>query len=260
MTSMSGIAYAQARIQSRYGARANANVWLRLHNIHDLGSYLQTAQQTPLRPWVLGLSSTHTSHDIELALRQKYRHHVDEVASWMPPSWQKPLRWVKRLADLPVLQYLAAGGEPMDWMKSDPDIKDFTADDPLLRVQALQQAGARALLDSWRQNGSMLPGWLSQWNSIRPESNHFDRGLQHLEKVLQQQIQLQAKQQGAARATDYELILDQLRLIFRRYAFQPAAVCAYLVIVAIDVHRVRSDLMQRLFFQAGQDIEEGLPE
>lgn len=260
MTSLSGIAYAQARIQSRYGARAKANVWLRLHNIHDLGSYLQTAQQTPLRPWVLGLSSTHNSHDIELALRQKYRHHVDEVASWMPPGWQKSLRWVKRLADLPVLQYLAADGEALDWMKSDPDISDFTADDALLRVQAIQQAGARVLLDSWRKNGSMLPGWLSQWNSMRPKSSHFDRGLQHIEKVLLEQMHLQAKQQGAARAADYELMLDQLRLIFRRYAFQPAAVCAYLAIITLDLHRIRRDLMKRMYFQQSHDIAQGLLE
>lgn len=260
MTSLSGIAYAQARIQSRYGARANANLWLRLHNIHDLGSYLQTAQQTALRPWVLGLSSTHSSHDIELALRQKYRYHVDEVASWMPPDWRQPLRWIKRLADLPVLQYLAANGEALNWMKSDPDIADFTADDPLLRVQAMEQAGARDLLDSWRHSGSMLPGWLSQWNSIRPKSSRFDRGLQHLEKVLQQQMQPQLKQQGAAVAGDYQSMLDQLRLIFRRYAFQPAAVCAYLVIIALDLHRIRSDLMKRLLFQGKRDIEQGLPE
>ena len=73
MAGLASIAYAQTRIQSRYGERADASVWLKLHNIYDLGSYLQTAQQTPLRPWVLGLSSTHSSHDIEEVLRQKYR-------------------------------------------------------------------------------------------------------------------------------------------------------------------------------------------
>lgn len=260
MMSLSGFAYAQARMQSRYGARANSNVWLRLHNIQDLGSYLQTAQQTALRPWVLGLSSTHSSHDIELALRQKYRRHVDEVASWMPPGWQKPLHWIKRLADLPLLQYLLAGGEAEDWMKSDPDITEFTVSDPLQRVQAIRQADGRALLESWQQGGSLLPGWLSQWNSIRPRSRDFDRGLQHMEKLLKQQVQLQLKQQGAALPNDNEIILDQLRLVFRRYAFQPAAVCAYLAIIANDLHHVRSDLMMRLLFQGGEDITQGLPE
>ena len=95
---------------------------------------------------------------------------------------------------------------------------------------------------------------------MHPKSVYIDQGLKPLEKLLQQQMQLETTQQGIALPSDYEIILDRLRLIFRRYAFQPAAVCAYLVIVAIDLHRVRGDLMQRLFFQAGQDIEEGLPE
>ena len=260
MAGLTALAYAQTRIQSRYGGRADAGVWLKLHNIQDLGSYLQTAQQTALRPWVLGLSSTYNSHDIEQALRQKYRQHVDEVANWMPTKWHRPLQWIKRLADLPTLQYLLAGGEALEWMKSDPEISDFTVDDIQLRVQLIRAAGNEALVDSWQQHGSILSGWLSQWNSIHPESMYHDRGLKPLEKLLQQQMQLETTQQVIALPSDYEIILDRLRLIFRRYAFQPAAVCAYLVIVAIDLHRVRSDLMQRLFFQAGQDIEEGLPE
>jgi hypothetical protein len=260
MTAFSGFAYAQTRIQSRYGERANANVWHRLHNIHDLGSYLQTAQQTPLRHWVLGLSSTHSSHDIELALRQKYRRHVDEVAGWMPVGWQVPMRWIKRLGDLPVLQYLAGDGVALEWMKSDPDIRDFTADDSSLRMQALQQSRGRVLLASWQQSGSMLPGWLSQWNRMRPRSKHFDPGLKHMEKVVHQQLHLQAKQQGVALPTDYELMTDQLRKVFRRYAFQPTAVCAYLVIVALDLHHLRSDLMMRLLFLRDQDAAQGLPE
>ena len=52
MTGLSDFAYAQVRLQSRFGQRADEHVWLRLHNILDLASYLQVAQQTPLRPWV----------------------------------------------------------------------------------------------------------------------------------------------------------------------------------------------------------------
>jgi hypothetical protein len=260
MAGLASFAYAQTRIQSRYGERADAGVWLKLHNILDLGSYLQTAQQTALRPWVLGLSSTYNSHDIEQALRQKYRQHVDEVASWMPVKWHRPLQWIKRLADLPTLQYLLAGGEPLEWMKSDPEISDFTGDDVQLRVQHIRTAGNQALVDSWQQHGSILSGWLSQWKSIRPESIYFDQGQKQLEKLLLEQVQLQTRQQGKTLPGDYEIMLDRLRLVFRRSAFQPAAVCAYLAIVAIDVHRLRSDLMLRLLFQDGQDIEQELPQ
>lgn len=253
------MAYAQTRIQSRYGERADESVWLKLHNIDDLGSYLQTAQQTALRPWVLGLSSTHNSHDIEQALRQKYRQHVDEVASWMPTRWKRSLQWIKRLGDLPTLQYLLAGGEPLEWMKSDPAIATYTVDDLHLRAKLMRETGNEALVDSWQQTGTMLPGWLSQWNSIHPKSIYFAQGLKSLEKRLLEYMQLQAAQQGSALPTDYEVILDRLRLVFRHNAFEPAAVCAYLAIVAIDMHRIRGDLMQRLLFRGVEDLEEGLP-
>jgi hypothetical protein len=259
MSVFSGMAYAQARVQSRYGERADAGVWLKLHNIRDLGSYLQTAQQTSLNPWVLGLSSTHSSDDIELALRQKYRSHVDEVAGWMPKDWKKPLQWIKRLADLPVIQYLIAGGEPHEWMKADPDINGFIADDTLARVQALQQTGNRQLVESWQQQGSLLSGWLAQWKQLRPSSVHTEKGLYMLEKFMHQQMQHQLQYEMTS-SVDYEETLDKLRLIFRRYAFQPAGVCAYLAVVAVDCHRIRGDLMQRMYFQSGPDLALGVPE
>jgi hypothetical protein len=260
MSALTGTAYAQVRIQSRYGQRADTSVWLKLHNIQDLGSYLQTAQQSALRPWVLGLSATHSSHDIELALRQKYRQHVDEVAGWMPIRWQQPVRWIKRLVDLPALQYLLTGGEPLEWMKSDPCISEFTADDPQSRAQAMIEAGNKAMVDALQQDGSILSGWLSQWHRIRPRSMNLNHGLRALDKLIHEYAQRQANQHGRVLPTDYDQLLDQLRLLFRRYAFQPTAVVAYLVIVAVDVYRIRSDLMQRLFFQSGQDLAEGLPE
>jgi predicted Zn-dependent peptidase len=64
--------------------------------------------------------------------------------------------------------------------------------------------------------------------------------------------------------TDYDLLTNSLRIIFRRYAFQPAAICAYLAIIAVDIHRIRSDLMQRLLFQSNEfsgseNLAHGLP-
>jgi hypothetical protein len=260
MKGLSDFAYAQVRMQSRFGSRAETGVWLKLHTIHDLGSYLQVARQTALRHWVLGINPTHNSHDIELALRQKYRQHVDEVAGWLPSAWQKPVRWIKRLADLPVLQYLAAGGQPLEWMKSDPDTGDLTTDSLALRLELMRQAGYSSLVDAWQKGDTMFVGWLSHWNSIRPENKAFNQGLLGVEKLLREQLQLLAGEKKAVLPTDYDALDDRLRTLFRRYLFQPAAVCAYLASVAIDVHHLRSDLMQRLFFLGGEDMRQGLPE
>lgn len=253
MTGLSDFAYAQARLQSRYGKRADAHLWLKLHNIQDLASYLQAAQQTPLRTWVLGISTTHSSHDIELALRQKFRRHVDEVAAWLPAVWEVPLQWIKRLADLPALQYLLADNPPMDWMKSDPEIMAFTDSDPALRLHAMQEADCGSLVSAWQQGDSMLTGWLAYWNQTRPQTKAYYNGLQNVEQLLN------AGRTGAALPAEYDAIEAELITIFRRYTFQPAAVCAYLAIIAIDMHRVRADLMQRSLFQKSFSTATGLP-
>jgi hypothetical protein len=261
MTAVSDFAYAQARLQARYSWRADETVWLRLHNIDDLASYLQIAQQTALRPWVLGIGPGHDSHAIELALRQKYRQHVEEVASWMPAGWKIPLQWIRRLADLPVLQYLLAGGIALEWMRSDPDISKFTADDTALRLQAMSVAGCASLVNAWQQGDTLFSGWLSHWKKIQPHKSKFSNGLQNMENLLHQHMQqlqtshLQARQADVVLPTDYDLLTDSMRIIFRRYAFQPAAVCAYLALIAVDIHRIRSDLMQRLLFQSNENFD-----
>ena len=256
MTGRSAFSYAQVRIQSRYGQRAGEHLWLRLHNIHDMASYLQAAQQTSLQPWILGISSTHSSHEIELALRQKYRLHIDEVASWLPANWRMSLYWIKRLVDLPALQYLLDDGVPLEWMKSDPGINKFTLEDSSQRLKVLHEEGCASLANAWRQGDSLLAGWFLHWNQVNPTATAFIYGLQDIYKCLYQHIQPDANE---ASATDYDVLSDELRYIFRRYAFQPAAAFAYLAIIAIDIHHLRSDLMQRLWFQEIEDASEGLP-
>jgi hypothetical protein len=252
MTGIAGMAYAQARIQSRYGSRADAGVWLKLQNIHDLGSYLQTAQQTSLRHWILGISTTHSSHELELTLRQKYRDHIDEVANWVPGRWRRPLYWLKRIPDLPAMQYLATGGTALEWMKKDPDLADFTDASQEVRVQAMRDAGCASLVDALHRDGNLLEGWMREWHTIWPRSKHHDRGFSELERLIDQLILSQTPAHSRGRddvlPADYDSISNQFRMIFRRHAFQPASVCAYLAIIMIDVHRIRSDLIQRMFF------------
>jgi hypothetical protein len=252
------MAYVQTRIQSRYGKRADESVWLKLQNIHDLGSYLQTAQQTPLRHWILGISATHSSHEIELTLRQKYRGHIDEVVNWVPASWRRPLCWIKRLPDLPVLHYLATGGEPLGWMKEDPALADFAIEDHNVRMQAMRDADCSSLVDALQQNETSLEGWIREWNKIRLRSNHSDNGFKDLERLIRRLVLTQTGTQGDVISPDYDSMFNQFRRIFRRYAFQPASVCAYLAIIMIDLHRIRRDLMQRKFFPDKQFHAEDL--
>ncbi|MEA2078575.1 MAG: hypothetical protein U9P00_01725, partial [Pseudomonadota bacterium] len=65
MNNVVRFAYAQARLQARHGQRADEKVWRHLHSTGDLSNYLQMARQTVLRPWVIGIDGSQSSHDIE---------------------------------------------------------------------------------------------------------------------------------------------------------------------------------------------------
>lgn len=112
-------AYAQARLQARHGMRPTEQLWRRLASTGDLANFLQQAQQTTLRPWVLGLQATQTSHTMELSLRQHFRRYTDEVAGWLPGNWCAVVRAAKRLPDLPALQYLLRGEAAPRWLLED---------------------------------------------------------------------------------------------------------------------------------------------
>ncbi len=248
MARLHGIDYAQVRMQSRYGQRADAGLWLKLHNIHDLGGYLQTAQQSGLRQWVLGLSASYNSHEIELALRQKLRSHILEVAGWVPVEWRQPLRWVVLLPDLPALQLLLSESDIPHWIRVDPAFHDYVADEPSLRQQQMRDAGLDELVDSWREGASLFTGWYRELHKRLPASAKYDRGMRQVEKVLLQIMRDQLQTASPLQQGDYDNIDEMLGHLFRRHAFEPAGVFAYLAVVGLDVYRVRSDLMERMYF------------
>jgi len=43
-------------------------------------------------------------------------------------------------------------------------------------------------------------------------------------------------------------LLNRLTAAFRRYSFQPAAACAHIGITALDIERLRADLIERAVF------------
>jgi hypothetical protein len=249
MSSTVSFAYAQARLQARFGERPDEHVWQRLHSIGELGSYLQVARQTVLRKWVLGISPTHDSHDIELALRQKFRNHIDEVASWPPPAWRAALQWIKCLPDLPAIQHLLGGGTVTEWMRRDPMLSAFTDIDTNMQTQSLRASECIVLAASMRRGDTLLQGWLQHWRELLPESAHSDKqicqGLNHLEALLRTQLNPQRDNTTPLLRED---MAHRLRTAFRRCSFQPAAAFAYLALTALDLERLRGDLLQRVLF------------
>jgi hypothetical protein len=243
--------YAQARVQARFGTRPDEHIWLRLQGIGEIGSYLQAARQTGLRRWVLGISPAHDSHDIELALRQKFRTHIDEVANWPPQPWRAALRWLKCLPDLPAIQHLLDGGAATAWMRRDPALAVYTDAASLQPPQSLPASDTAILAKSLQQGDTPFQSWLQHWRELQPKPDRtcatFQPGMRQLEDLLCTQL---TPTTGATTPMLREALALRLRATFRRYSFQPAAVSAYLALTALDLERLRGDLLQRALFSA----------
>ena len=248
MSGSARFAYVQARLQSRHGMRPDEQVWRRLASVGEFSNYLQVARNTPLRPWVAGLHPGHGAHDIELTLRLQYRRTIDEVARWMPEGWRGPVRWVRHLLDLPALQYLLTGAATPGWMLDDPELRRYATDTPALRVQALQSSDCAVLLKGWQRGEPLSAVWIEHWQALWPDAPRVAAGLDALVRLLRRHLGALSLYSAAASDLLHEALLRELKRTFRRYSFQPAAAFAHLGLVALDVQKLRAQLLQRAVF------------
>ena len=241
-------AYVQARLQARHGQRPDEALWGRLQGVGDLAGFIQIARKTALRPWVLGLHASQGSHDIELALRRQFRSYVDGVSDWIPGRWGKAVRWVKRLPDLPALQQLLTAEPVPVWILDDPELRRFGSESPAARIEALENSDCAALIQAWKQGGSLGEGWLQHWQTLWPDNSVYRRGLEYFTRLFELHIQALHAESGVSSGARREALAQQLVVAFRRYSFQPTAVYAHLALTALDLERLRGNLARRALF------------
>ncbi|MGD2112070.1 MAG: hypothetical protein PVI50_01705 [Gammaproteobacteria bacterium] len=241
--------YAQARLQARLGARATDHDWRHPQGSGDLAGYLQAAGRTRLQAWINGLHAGHNSHAIELTLRQHYRRHVAEVAAWLPARWAVVVRALAQLPDLPALQHLLGGNTVPAWMRDDPQLRPYTSEHPATRAAALEASAATAwLVSAWQREDALPEAWYEHWRRLWPRSPRQTTGLQHLGQLLLGHLRQLQADPGAGTDWHREQLLHRLTAAFRRYSFQPAATCALTGIIALDLERLRADLVERALF------------
>ena len=117
-------AFAQARLQSRFGERPAAADWQHLEATRDLGAVLQVLRGGRLARWTSRLAAKPPLHDIERRLREEWLHAVDEVAAWQPPPWREGVRWMRWITYIPALQKLARGGRAPAWSYRESPLVD----------------------------------------------------------------------------------------------------------------------------------------
>ena len=248
MSEMARFRYAQARMQARHGDRADDRVWRRLYSIGNLANYLQAASQTTLRRWTDGLHEGHGSHEIELNLRRQYRTHVEEIARWLPARWALVVRPLTQLPDLPALQRLLGGGAAPAWMLDDPELRACSSENLATRAAALETSDRAYLASAWQRGIALPQAWYDHWRSLWPRAPQLTAGLQHLGDLLIEHSREIHSDPGIQTDGLRERLLKRLTAAFRRYSFQPAAACAHIGIIALDVERLRADLVERALY------------
>jgi hypothetical protein len=221
--------YAQARIQSRHGARAGGAAWATAHAAATMAALLESARASALGAWTAGLDPGCTFDEFELLLRERLRERIAEVARWMPQPWRPAVLWTRALVDLPALERLAAGRGAMAWMARDPGLAPRLGDRP----------------DEQRA-GHMREEWLAAWRRMWPRCSADERrALEELVHTVRSHLDEFARA-SAEDAWALRLALGaRLETLFRRHALLAAAAFDHLAIIALDAERVRAELAAR---------------
>lgn len=241
--------YAQARLSARYGERPDELTWRRVEHVRALPALLDLARASALSRWTGGIGARSGPHEIERALRGHWRELVAEVASWMPEDWQPAVRWCAILVDLPLLQHVARGGEALPWMREDPVYGEL-AERESAGFGAMPLTAALApLAPAWSEPDRIGQVWLAEWRlRIRDARGADDPLVAEATRVLD--AHLRAFRDRALR-DGWPLrraLQARLSLVFRRAMTRPAAALAFLALSALELERLRGELLRRAAF------------
>jgi hypothetical protein len=241
-------AYAQARVQARYGALPLEADWRRISGIRGLGAWLEEARGGPLRDWVKGFSAASDVQDIEAGVRKLLLGEVDAVARFVPSPWRGAIHWTRWLPLLGSLEHLHAGAEVPRWARRIPCVARLLDDDGRPQPRSIQQAGLAPLLrtESARPMDAL---WCEGWRACWPR----------VSAAVRSDLDLLAGRIGAhliafrraspARAwTLRQELRERLRSDFHRLGLSPAAPFVYLALVGLDCERLRRALLDRALF------------
>lgn len=224
--------YAQTRVQARYGARPGEAQWRQLSEQRTFAAYLATARALPCGSWLTGIDEAAGPHQIERALRRHWHDNVAELASWMSPEWRPALSWTAHLIDWPAWCRLAQGD----------------ALPPGLAQEISQPAGAATAAA-----GDGRRGWIAEWQRRWPDEPEAER---HSLQVLLQRVENHlADYSGLAPALAWEArrrFGQQLVFAFRAATMRPCVAFIYLLLHALDLERLRADLIARALQRRGR--------
>lgn len=249
MTFVSPFAYAQARLQARFGQRPNAAVWERLHALGELPAWLEQARATALEEWVAAISATTPAHEIERLLRARLRDTIEEVARWVPSGWRAAVSWAGVVSGLPALAHLLRGETAYAWMREEPLLRAVADVEPGLRARVLAQGPWAALAAPHPAAATLFEVWLAEWRRRHP--GRSDRPAFDELTALLQMHRTAFLRLPTGPGDDARRALEaRLERLFHRAFLSPVAVFAWLLLAALEFERVRCELLTRALFPA----------
>ena len=239
--------YAHARLHARHGQRAATRpTWRRIEVIREFAPLLEGAQASALRPWLVGITADSSAHQVEATLRDRWRALVDERAAWMPSSLAACAAVVQGAARSGAA---AASGARRRARRLDARRQHLARAVRRAAAGARRAAGGRAvraLAAAWSTPQSLRRAWHDEWRRRLPQPRR-DAG-----DMLQQLWRAAARASPGvrcSRAGEGWLLRGALRarlsLLFRRAALQPAAAFIDLALCALDLERLRAELLRR---------------
>lgn len=245
--------YAQARLQARHGQRLDEAGWHRIEVMREFAPMLELARNSALRPWLSGITADSPAQDIETRLRAQWRERVAEVQGWMAPSWQAAVAWCAVLPELAPLQHLARGGEAQPWMFEEAAWRELLQATPAARPSLLDKGPWAALASAWAAPDTLGAAWLAEWRRRLPPGSDDEGGT--MAALLRTLAEHGAGFAAAAPAQAWLLragLQARLQVLLRRATLQPAAVFVSLALAALELERLRAELLRRVYFASSK--------
>lgn len=242
--------YAQARMQSRYAARANVAAWRAMERAPELPALIEAVRAAGFARVVAQLPIPPGLHELDLAVRNQWRELVDEVAGWMPVEWQAALRWCALIVDLPFIQYLENGGMPYRWMQRDRSIADPGGLPGRQTLDAGKMAGLRAgAHEAGSGQETVASAWYREWRSRMPRlSGETAAHVTALVRAIASHLEAFPKAPAEEGWRHRHLLEVKLASLFRQFTLEPPAAFAFLALQWLDLARLRGEIAMRMAF------------
>lgn len=258
--------FAGTRAAARLAWRPDERLWQRLRAARGLRALLDTARNAAVGNYLANVAARADSPAIDAAFRAQLRSRVAELAGWSPQAWRPALLWCAHLADVPAVAHLWT--QPaLPWMAADPVLARYAGvglNDgarrallvsgplaPLGRALLLHAAPAAAPVRASADPAPLpraLQAWLDHWQSLWPPLGGDGRAalLALRDEVLAHRrrfAQLPVADTQAAREAFATRVLARLRAD----PAQPVALFAYLLVLALDLERLRAECLMHAF-------------